>query len=132
MEEDDDTPYPRDPPSRSFDQLPTTGIALEADKFASCPVEAPRYCSYDYENEKNSPPWSDEEQFYAWLLASEIPRELAEMLYFHAPEVSFIFGPGHIAGVDYIINGIRRSATSGRPAPLNWPAAQMATQSQLL
>lgn len=103
MEEDDLTPYPRNPPTRSFDRLAATGIQLDADKYAACSREAPRYDSYDYAEEMNSPRWSDEERIYDWLLDAEIPRELAEMLYFHAPEVTFMLGPGHIAGVERII-----------------------------
>lgn len=103
MEEDDITPYPRTPPSRSFDQLVATGIALNPGLYDACSKDAPRYDSYSYVEGKNLPRWSDEDMFYNWLTAAAIPRELAEMLYMHAPEVSFMLGPGHIWGVEDII-----------------------------
>ncbi len=91
-EEDDPTPNPRSVPPRSFDSLVATGIRLDAEKYAASSRDAPRYDSYDYAEEKNSPRWSDEERFYEWLVKAEIPRELAEMLYAHAPEVTFMLG----------------------------------------
>jgi hypothetical protein len=50
------------------------------------------------------PRWNNEDKFFSWLITAEIPRELAEMLYYHCPEVSFMLGPGHVYGVERIID----------------------------
>lgn len=107
-EEEDETPHPRNPPTRLFDQLISTSIKLDADRYVESIKDEQRLGSYDFIESRNAERWTDEDRFYEWLIDQNIPKELAEMLYYFAPEVSFLHGTGYIHGVAGIIdwNGV--------------------------
>ncbi|GHC67976.1 hypothetical protein [Roseibacillus persicicus] len=96
-------PQPRNPPEQDFSSLKVEGLQLDSDLFVEAISKSNRYGAWDYSNDCLPPAWSDEIKFFNWINENKLPRELAELLYYHTPERDFMAGSHYIHGVESLI-----------------------------
>jgi hypothetical protein len=106
----------RNPPLRDFSEFTEASFPTDTELYASVVPSLERFGGESYvTGEPVIPPrWTDENRFFDWLRNQQLPRSLAEMLYYHAPERNFMAGSGYIYGIASLIEATEPSEGADR------------------
>lgn len=104
-------PEARNPPVQDFSDFSDAPFPTGAELYARIVPSLKRIGGESYVNHEPviPPGWTDDARFYRWLKSQQLPRSLAEMLYYYAPERNFMAGSGYIYGVARIIEATEPS-----------------------